>query len=40
MTKEANIHNEEKRVSSVNSDEKTEQLHAKEQNWTTLSHHK
>ena len=32
-------YNGEKTVSSINGFGKTEQLHAKESNWTTLSHH-
>ena len=39
MTVEARIYNGEKTVSSVNGAGKTEQLHAKESNWTTFSHH-
>jgi len=39
MTKKAKIYNGEKIASSVNDVQKTEQLHAKEWNWTTLSHH-
>ena len=39
MTKEARIYNEEKTVSSISGVGKTGQLHAKELNWTTLSHH-
>ena len=39
MTKEARIYNGEKTASSINGAGKTGQLHAKESNWTTLSHH-
>ena len=39
MTKEAKIYNGEKIASSVNDVQKTEKLHAKERNWTTVSHH-
>ena len=39
MTKEARIYNEEKTASSINGFAKTGQLHAKELNWTTFSHH-
>ena len=39
MTKEAKIYNGDKIASSVNDVRKTEQLYAKEWNWTTLSHH-
>ena len=39
MTKEARIYNGEKTASLINTVGKTEQLHAKESNWTTFSHH-
>ena len=39
MTKEARIYNGGKTPSLINGAEKTEQLHAKESNWTTFSHH-
>ena len=37
--KQMRIHNEEKIISSINDVEKTEQLHAKESDWATVSHH-
>ena len=39
MTKEARIYNGEKTSSLINGAGKTRQLHAKESNWTTFSHH-
>ena len=39
ITKEARVYNGEKTVSSINGVGKNGQLHAKESNWTTLSHH-
>ena len=39
MTKKARIFNGEKAVSSINSDRKAGQLHAKQSKWTTFSHH-
>ena len=39
MTKEARIYDREKTASSMNDVGKTVQLHAKESNGTTLSHH-
>ena len=39
MTKEARIHNGEKTASLINGVGKTGQLHVKESNWTTFSHH-
>ena len=39
MTKGVKIHNVEKTVSSINDAGKTGQLHAKDSNWTTFSHH-
>ena len=41
MTKEAIIHNGKKKkvASSINAVGEDGQLHAKESNWTTLSHH-
>ncbi len=37
--KDVRIYNKEKRASSINGVGKTGQLHAKESNWTTFSHH-
>ena len=37
--KEARIYNEEKTTSLIDGIGKTEQLHAKGSNWTTVSHH-
>ena len=39
MTKESRIYSGEKTVSSINDVGKTGQVHAKESNWTTFSHH-
>ena len=39
MTKEARILKGEKTVFPINDVGKTGQLHAKESNWTTFSHH-
>ena len=39
MTKEVRIYNGEKTASTINGTQKTGQLHAKESNWTTFSHH-
>ena len=39
MTTEGRIHNGEKKTFSINGVGKTGQLHVKESNWTTLSHH-
>ena len=39
MTKEATLHTGDKTVSSINGVGKTGQLHTKESNWTTFSHH-
>ena len=39
MTKEARLYNGEKTASSINDVGKTGQLHTKESNWTTFSHH-
>ena len=40
MKEQNNTYNGEKIVSSTNGAEKIGQLHAKEWNWTTISHHK
>ena len=37
--KQIRTYNEEKIISSINDVEKTGQLHAKESNWATVSHH-
>ena len=39
MTKEARINSGEKIASLINGVLKSGQLHAKEENWTTFSHH-
>ena len=39
LTKEARIYNGAKTASSINGVGKTGQLHTKESDWTTLSHH-
>ena len=39
MIKKARIYNEEKTASSINGVGKSEQLHAKESNWTSLSYY-
>jgi len=39
MTKEAKIHHGEKTAPSVNSVQKTGQLHPEESNWTTRSYY-
>ena len=39
MPEEARKYNGEKTAFSINGVEKTGQLHAKESNWTTFSHH-
>ena len=39
MTKEARIYNVDKTASSINGVGKTEQLHAKESNWTFPTPH-
>ena len=39
MTKETRIYNGEETASSINGVGKTGQLHVKESNWTTFSHH-
>ena len=38
-TEETRKYNREKTISSISGVEKTGQLHAKESNWTTHSHH-
>ena len=39
MTKDARIYNEEKTAFSINGIRKTGQVHVKESNWATFSHH-
>ena len=39
MTKEATTYHREKTAFSINGGGETGQLHAKESNWTTFSHH-
>ena len=39
MTKDTRIYNGEKTDTSINGVGKPGQLHVKESNWTTLSHH-
>ena len=39
MTKQERMYSGEKTASSINGVDKPGQLHAKELNWTTVSHH-